>query len=204
MIGGGGRRSGSRKRDANTASTKPGTPIQMNAVRHPYVVLRDDRLRGGPIARLAKSHECAAAEQLPEAAHQASCRRRRAPNGDAPRDDAPPRSQIADHAEGERGQREDDDVRRTEPAELRVGEVEIAFDGLEHRVDDVAVEIIEEVDERQQTQDVSGIRPGYSRLLRHFRLGAPPPVAASARASRSAFASRYESVSSRIISVRLS
>jgi hypothetical protein len=35
-IGGGGRRSSSRKRDANNARIRPGTPIQMNAQRQPY------------------------------------------------------------------------------------------------------------------------------------------------------------------------
>jgi len=43
------------------------------------------------------------------------------------------------------------------------------FDRLEDRVDDVAVEIVEEIDECEQAQDVRRVRPGAARGFARVR-----------------------------------
>ena len=100
-----------------------------------------------------------------EAAHQPAERGERAEECGAGGDDRLAALEVADHAERERRDREDQDVRRTEPAELGVVERQFALDRLEQREDDVAVEIVEQVDERQQRRAPSRRACGAARAV---------------------------------------
>src|SRR5207253_6733893 len=60
-------------------------------------------------------------------------------------------------------EREDDHVGRPEPAELVIRQDELPLDGLEQREDDVAVGVVEEIDERQEPQGVRRVRPRRAR-----------------------------------------
>src|SRR5439155_8131781 len=195
-------RNDTAKPDAEHAAQRHADRVDPYSKRptSPLVVLRNDRLRCRRVARLTEADERPAGEQLPELPCDATRCGCRTPDRDAPRDHEPTRAQIADDAERQRRQREHDDVRGPKPAELRIGKTQIALDRLEDRVDDVAVEIVEKIDESQQTQDVNGIRPGRrSRLLDLRSLGRQLPPQ---RARRDPLLPRDTNQSARASSLR--
>ncbi len=146
------------------------------------IEVRDQRLRRRPVSRFSHPHERAHHEQLPEAPDHRAERGADAPQPDAERDHGPPRLEVAQHAERQRGERQDDHVRRAEPAQPLIGEGELALDRLEQREDDVPVSVVEEIDQREQTEGVRRIgapadlarRDGGSR--RSVRQSPPPPA----------------------------
>ncbi len=170
----------------------------------PGEVVRHQRRGRRAVRRLAHAHRGAADEELAEALHQPAQEGEGAPEADAPGDHRPPGAQVAQHAERERGDREDQDVGGAEPAELRVREREVALDRLEQRVDDVAVDVVEQVDERQQPEGVPAVPARHRRAA----VSAPPAPGcmwesdSSARSSRNASAARYSSTSRAIIASR--
>src|SRR5207302_7374503 len=54
-------------------------------------------------------------------------------SSDLERDHRPARAQVAKHAQRQGGERQHDDVGGTDPAQLLVGEMEVALDRLEDR-----------------------------------------------------------------------
>src|SRR5438034_2093559 len=161
------------------------------AERHPHRVdadregalpaleeLGDQRLRRRAVAGLADPHHRATEQQLPEAAHRGAQRREEAPQPDPERDHGAPRLQVSHDAERERRERQHDHVGRAEPAELLVRQHQRALDRLEQREDDVAIGVVEEIDEREQPQGVGGVRPGAGgscvRLRACARQSSPP------------------------------
>src|SRR5205814_8825229 len=65
---------------------------------------------------------------------------------------------------------------RAEPARLHVGQRELALDVLEQREDDVAIDVVEQVDEREEAQGVGRVCPGAAAPAVGVRLGVPPGV----------------------------
>ena len=163
-------------------------------------VVRDQRRARRAVRRLSDADGRAAGEQLPVAPHQAAEEGERAPHRHAPGDDRAPGPEVAQHTERQRRDREDQDVRRAQPAELRVAQRQVALERLEQRVDDVPVDVVEEVDDGQQPEGV----PAVGRRHRRATVSAPPAPGcmcasdSSARRSRNSSAARY-SCSSRSI-----
>ena len=166
-------------------------------------VVRHQRRGRRAVGRLAHPDGGAAGEEVPVAPHQPAEEGERAPHGHAPGDDRAAGAEVAQDAEWQRRDREDQDVGRAEPAELRVAQREIALDRLEQRVDDVPVDVVEEVDDGQQPEGVPAVGRGH----RLATVSAPPAPGcmcasdSSARRSRNSSAARYSS-SRRSIIVR--
>src|SRR4030095_8563434 len=79
-----------------------------------------------------------------------------APDDGSQRHDRPSRETVPQIAE-DRGREEvNDEEERPEEAEFRVRDLEVPADERSHRGDDVAIDVVEEVEERQQRQDVAG------------------------------------------------
>src|SRR2546426_4767986 len=105
-----------------TLSLHDALPIYGEGPPPAAVEVRDQRLRRRPVSRFSHPHERAHDEQLPEAPDHRAERGADAPQPDAERDHGPPRLEVAQHAERQRGERQDDHVRRAEPAEPLIGE----------------------------------------------------------------------------------
>src|ERR1043165_9108580 len=104
-------------------------------------------------------------EQRREAAREPAQRRGDAPDHHAERDQRRAGAAVAERAEHRRRQRIDDDEAAGDEAELRVGEVQLRFaQRLHQRRDDPAVEVIEEIDEGQDGERVTG-RAAHSRAV---------------------------------------
>src|SRR5207302_1708749 len=136
----------------------------------PASELGDQGLRGGAVARFAHPYQRPAQEQLPEATHRRTEHGAGAPQAHAERDHRAPRLQVSQHAERQREQGQHDDIGGSQPPQLLVGENELPLDRLEQGEDDVAIGVVEEADEREQTEGIRRVRPGRDRGSREFRV----------------------------------
>ena len=199
----------SRYPPSSSPETPPSeTPGGQDPHRHRAAVAGEvvghQRRGGGAVRRLAHPDGGAAGEELPVAPHQPAQEGEGAPHRHAPGDHRPARAQVADHPERQRGDGEDQDVGGAEPAELRVGQREVALDRLEQRVDDVPVDVVEKIDDGEQAEGVPAVPGGHRRAT----VSAPPAPGcmcasdSSARRSRNSSAARYSSSSLPIIASR--
>ena len=171
----------------------------------PREVIRHHRGGAGGGGGAAQAHQRPGEEQLAEPVHQAGERGRDAPEQDAAGDDHPAGAEVADHAGGQGGEREDQHVGRAEPAEAAVGEAEVALDRLEEREDRVPLEVVDQVDDGEENQRIVRVAPadaGDAGLLGVVH-GAAPVLASWARRSRVSRAARYSSSRRLFIASRL-
>ena len=121
------------------------------------VVVGEEARGDGAVGGLADADEGAGEEEAPEADGEAAEGGRDAPDEDADGDEAGAGEAVAEGAEDPRRQHVDDDEGGEEAADLDVLESEAAvggvlLEGLGQSGEDVPVEVVEEVDQRQDDE----------------------------------------------------
>ena len=115
-----------------------------------------------PVGGLADADRRARGEERGEALREPRGRRGEAPDEDAEGEEARARALVAEDAEERRGDHVDDDEAGHQRPGLRVGEAELGVaQALDERGDDEAVEVVEEVDERQDGEAARGEPGGH-------------------------------------------
>lgn len=176
---------------ARSARRRPGRPATKKAARQPRCAADDVTERGTdrnraeedrvdpaallprkvvgeeargdrPVGGLADADRRPRGEERCEALREPRGGRGEAPDEDAEREEARPRAPVAEDAEEGRGDHVDDDEAGHERARLRVGEAQLGgAQALDERGDDEPVEVVEEVDERQDGEASRGKPRGH-------------------------------------------
>ena len=123
---------------------------------HLRVVVSDQRLRRGVVARVGRAEHHTRAEQAGVAPRRARPDHGEAPDRRAPADDAGAAQPIGEVAERHRAQHDHDDVARRQDAERAVGQAELLLEQREQRRNDELVGHVEGVDRGQQEQRPAG------------------------------------------------
>ena len=146
----------------------------------PFLLRKGVSEKGGrdrSVGRLADADRGPRREEAREGARESTERRREAPDPDAEREKPRPPPAVAERPEDRRRQHVDENEAGHERPELRVGELELRLlQAFDERGDDVAVEVVEEIDERQDRErDVRGrpasLRPSDGRRRANGRPG---------------------------------
>jgi hypothetical protein len=120
-------------------------------------VVGEQRRGDRRVGRLPDADGGAGGEEAEEAVREAAEHRRHAPDRDAEGDQPRPGALIAQRAEHRRGEHVDDHEAGHQEAGAGVGQLELGHlaQALDERRDDVAVEVVEEVDEGEDQQPVA-------------------------------------------------
>ncbi len=147
---------------------KPGkdAPAAANGIE-----VGEDRRRDGSIGGLADADEGARQEEQPKGVFR---RDARAAAGEAPEDDADADENPAAHALGEPAEQRGDhgvgeQEYRRRPAHLRLADAKCFFDFLFHRGEDLAINVVKQVD--RQEQDHRPVRAAHRGVQGFVRGG---------------------------------
>ena len=117
-----------------------------------------------PVRCLADADRGAGREQPGVIARQSAERGGEAPDADAETEQAGARAPVAERAEHRRGEHVDDEKAGHQQAELRVGQVELrVLHALGERGDDPAIQVVEEIDQREDGETETGAARERSR-----------------------------------------
>ena len=141
-------------------------------------------------------------EELGVVARQPGEQGGEAPDGDADRDHGPPDAPIGPEPEREGRHRVDEQESRAETADRAITQVELVLDLAGHYREDVAIQIVEEVDPDHHGQHVASIAGWHPRIIRNRRVrfgtGLPPAARlGGCRYKSTGFAATYGSPTTR-------
>ncbi len=114
-------------------------------------VIGEQGRRNRAVSGLSHADQRAGEKQRREPARESAEGRGDAPDGNPERDERRTLPAVAEKAEEGRRQQVDDDEAHGHESQLRIRDVQRHFDGIEHRRHDEAVEVVEEIDEGEDT-----------------------------------------------------
>ncbi len=150
------------------------------------VHVRNQGMRRWRESRLADTDTHPRQHQMHEVLRQATCRRHRAPKRHRHRDDVDPMCPVRQSSDGDAQRRIERRERHArDHAELPIGQTKVCLDGLDEDRNDLAIDEVEEVQQRQRAESRSTTRcrdrKGQGAVVRNSK-------AAKCRASPSSIA----------------
>jgi hypothetical protein len=129
-----------------------------------FVVVGDQGRGQRRIAGFANADQGAWHEYLPKAARQPGTGGGAAPQRHARSDQVFPREEVSKPAKSRRRDRVGDHEGRQHPAELHIAEMQLALDRLEDRRHNVAVDIVQKIDDGQYGQCAAPVGISHGQL----------------------------------------
>src|SRR2546425_70382 len=161
-----------RLRQGGNQNAAPPSPKNSAASAFLLEIVAQQRRAGGIITRFSDAEHRSRDEELRVAARQAGEESRQAPDGDADADYRLPDAPVSPDAKGNRRHRIDQQEGAAQQADLAVTQMEFGLDPGGNRRQDVAIEVIQEVDADHHGEDVSRVAPRHRRAL----CSAAPPL----------------------------